>query len=224
MKQARIVILSVIAGCTLATIFFATYKILAPPPPIDVFGGGEILVMSTPGGWLEVSTIKSTEVFDSAVDHDPFWIYLGQTFTRIRVPAYYTYRIRLAREWKVLRKDDEFTVVVPKVEPLLPVAVDLARMEKHAAGIWSLLTGPAALNQLEKQITGKLAKRAASPYYIQLQRETARKTTTEFVKKWLVAQPKWRDFSGRRVRVLFADESIDSLGPVAFPLYQPPPR
>jgi hypothetical protein len=190
--------------------------------PVQSALSEEILVMRTRGGWLEVSTVKSTELFDSAVDHDIFGLSLGQTVTRIRVPAHFTYRIRLAREWKVLRRDDSFLVVVPQVEPSLPVAVDLGRMQKYASGIWSPLTGPAALDQLERQITAKLARKAVSPFYIQLQRDAARRTVAEFVQKWLVTHSKWGKPDSRKIRVLFADEPIESLGPVVFPLYQPP--
>lgn len=190
--------------------------------PVQSALSEEILVMRTRGGWLEVSTVKSTELFDSAVDHDIFGLSLGQTVTRIRVPAHFTYRIRLAPQWKVLRHDDSFLVVVPQVEPSLPVAVDLAQMQKYASGIWSPLTGPAALDQLERQITAKLARKAVSPFYIQLQRDAARRTVAEFVQKWLVTHSPWDKADSRKIRVLFADEPIESLGPAAFPLYQPP--
>jgi hypothetical protein len=140
-------------------------------------------------------------------------IAVGETVPRIRVPAVYRYHIELAPEWRVLRSKDVFTVVVPAVQPSLPVAVELKRMEKQASGTWVLLpfTETDALDALEREITGKLARKAVSPAYIQLQREHARNTVTEFVGKWLVTQVQWQSASRPRIRVLFADEPVGPL-------------
>lgn len=182
----------------------------------------EIVVMRTNGGWLEVSTVKATESFSKATDHEIFWIGVGQTASRIRVPAHYTYRARLAEEWKLLRRGDELIVVAPNVEPKLPVAVELNRMEKETSGIWSVFTGTAALDDLERSITAKLAKKSRSKFYINLQRETARKTVAEFVQKWLLTQTGFEDLEGLRLRVLFRDEPLESLGPMSSQLFESP--
>jgi len=108
-------------------------------------------------------------------------------------------------------------VVAPPVQPSLPVAVDLGRMEKEASGTWVLLpfTETDALNVLERELTAKLANRAVMPAYIQLQREHARQTVKEFVRKWLLTQAKWESDSRSDVRVYFADETIGSVSPEA---------
>jgi len=145
--------------------------------------------------------------------HSVLGIDIGETVPRIRVPAVYRYHIELAPRWRVLRTDELFTVVAPAVKPSLPVAVDLARMEKDASGTWVLLpfTETAALESLERKITGKLEKTASMPAYIQLQREAARRTVAEFVEKWLVTQTQWKTASRPRIRVLFADEPVGSI-------------
>jgi hypothetical protein len=173
----------------------------------------EILVMRTPGGLLEVSRIEAVESVDTKFVHTLMGIAVGETVPRIRVPAVYRYHIELAPEWRVLRSKDVFTVVVPAVQPSLPVAVELKRMEKQASGTWVLLpfTETDALDALEREITGKLARKAVSPAYLQLQREHARKTVTEFVGKWLVTQVQWQSASRPRIRVLFADEPVGPL-------------
>jgi len=173
----------------------------------------EIMVMRTRGGLLEVSRINATEVFDMRFVHSVLGIDVGETVPRIRVPAVYRYHIELAPRWRVLRTDELFTVVAPAVKPSLPVAVDLARMEKDASGTWVLLlfTETAALDSLERKVTGKLAKKASMPAYIQLQREAARRTVAEFVEKWLVTQTQWKTASHPRIRVLFADEPVGSI-------------
>ena len=183
----------------------------------------EILVMRTAGGLLEVSAIRAREQFDkrfvySVLEHD-----IGETVVHIRVPATYRYHIELAPEWKIVRSESVFTVVAPPVKPSLPVAVDLAKMEKDVGGSWMLVpfNEDEDLNALEREITAKLAEKAKSPVYLQLQREHARKTVTEFVKKWLVTQTQWESGSKSTVRVFFADEPIGSFGLQSFPQLGP---
>lgn len=179
--------------------------------------GDEIMVMRTPGGLLEVSRIHATEEFDTRFVHLLLGVPVGETVPRIRVPAVYRYHIALAPEWRVLRTSDTFTVVAPPVQPGLPVAVDLARMEKETSGTWVLLpfTGAEALDDLERQITARLAEKAVLPAYVQLQREQARRTVAEFVRKWLMSQAQWQGAARPQLRVLFADEPVGSIDAIA---------
>jgi len=213
----------VIAFCLGAGLAFAYLKVASFTPWSstrgDVRSGApeEILVMRTKGGLLEVSRIQATETFDTKFVHSLLGIPVGETVPRIRVPVVYRYHIELAPEWNVLRTGEAFTVIAPPVRPSLPVAVDLGRMEKEASGTWVLLpfTETDALNDLEREITAKLASRAVMPAYIQLQREHARQTVREFVQKWLVTQAKWAPESRSDVRVYFADETVGSVSPEA---------
>ena len=201
-----------------AIVLYTRYR--TPEPETKSRLSDEIVVMRTNGGWLEVSTVKATEVFDRTVDHEILWINVGQTATSIRVPAHYTYRARLASEWKILRRGDEFIVVAPAIEPKLPVAVELDKMEKQSHGFWSPFTGAGELDALERSMAANLKRKARSRLYLNLQREAARTTIAEFVKKWLITQVEFRDLQGLRMRVLFRDEPLESLGPVAAQLFQ----
>jgi hypothetical protein len=176
----------------------------------------EILVMRTRGGLLEVSRIQATEVFETRFIHSLLGIPVGETVPRIRVPAVYKYQIELAPEWRVLRTGREFTVIAPPVQPSLPVGVDFGRMQKDVSGTWVLLpfTGTDSLDDLERELAAMLAKKAVLPAYIQLQREPARRTVAEFVRKWLVTQSQWSTESGSVLRVYFADETIGAAGRV----------
>lgn len=173
----------------------------------------EIMVMRTKGGLLEVSRIEATEVLDTRFVYSVLGIPVGETVPQIRVPAVYRYQVELAPEWRVLRTGEVFTVVAPAVQPGLPVAVDLGRMEKEVSGTWVLLpfTEVDALDELERSVTARLAGKARSPAYMQLQRKAARETVTEFVKKWLVTQAQWHSAARPRIRVLFADEPVGSI-------------
>ena len=185
--------------------------------------GSEILFMPTPGGLLEVSKFQMTEQFDKKFVYSVLGQEVGKTVAHIRVPATYRYHIELAPEWKIVRSDSVFTVVAPPVKPSLPVAVDLAKMEKDVGGSWMLVpfNSTSDLDALEREITAKLAEKAKSPVYLQLQREHARKTVTEFVKKWLVTQTQWQSGPSSSIRVFFADEPIGSFGLQAFPQLGP---
>lgn len=173
----------------------------------------EILVMRTKGGLLEVSRIHATEVFETRFSHTLLGVPVGETVPRIRVPVVYRYQVELAPEWNVMRTGTEFTVVAPPVRPALPVGVDFGRMEKEAAGTWLLLpfTQTDSLDELERELSAKLAKKAVQPAYLQLQREEARKTLAEFVRKWLITQARWSTESVSTLRVYFADEMPDAM-------------
>jgi hypothetical protein len=173
----------------------------------------EILVMRTRGGLLEVSRIHATEVFQTRFRHTLLGVQVGETVPRIRVPVVYRYQIALAPEWNVLRTGSEFVVVAPAVQPALPVGVDFSRMEKEASGTWMLLpfTQVGSLDELERELTGRLARKARLPAYLQLQREAARSTVEEFVRKWLVTQSRWSTEDRTTIRVYFNDEMPDAI-------------
>jgi hypothetical protein len=223
MKQWKTPLVAVVSLCLGAALAVVVMKVASFEPwatrrgPVRSPMGDEIMVMRTPGGLLEVSRINATEEFDTRFVHLLLGVPVGETVPRIRVPAVYRYHIELAPEWRVLRTSDTFTVVAPPVKPSLPVAVDLGRMEKESSGTWVLLpfTGTQALDDLERQVTARLAEKAALPAYVQMQREHARRTVAEFVRKWLVTQVQWQGAARPQVRVLFADEPVSSIDTVA---------
>jgi hypothetical protein len=169
--------------------------------------GTEILFMRTPGGLLEVSSMRMTEQFDKRFVYEVLGLQVGETVAHVRVPATYRYHIELAPLWKIERTDEVFRVVTPPLKPSLPVAVDLAHLEQDEGGTWLLLpfNADADREALLREITGKLAQKAASPAYLALQREDARKTVTEFVGKWLVTQEPWKSAKQPRIEVVFSD-------------------
>lgn len=172
----------------------------------------DVIVLRTPGGLMEVSRIQATESIDARYIHEVLGIEVGHLVPRIRVPAVYRYHIELEPEWRVVRSDGVFTVVVPKVKPSLPVAVDFAGIEREVAGTFILLPfkSSADLATLEKSVSVRLAQKASSRDYLDKQRTYARETVKEFVRKWLVEQTRYKDASGDDIRVMFADESVAS--------------
>jgi hypothetical protein len=169
--------------------------------------GTEVLFMRTPGGLLEVSSFRSTEQFDKRFVYEVLGLEVGETVAHVRVPATFRYHIELAPVWKIERTDEVFRVVTPPVKPSLPVAVDLARLEQDEGGSWLLLpfNADADREALLRELTAKLAQKAATPAYLGLQREDARKTVTEFVEKWLVTQESWKSARQPRIEVVFSE-------------------
>lgn len=169
-------------------------------------------VIRTKGGLLAVSTIKAPELFQATAEHTVLGVPVGQTTSQIRVQAVYAYHVELAPEWKVTLRDKQLIVIAPRVKPTLPVAIDTARLERFASGAWSVFTGAAELDRLQRSMSQSLATKAALPSYIQFQREAARATVTEFVRKWMLGQERFKSAGEYQVRVFFADEPIEVLG------------
>jgi hypothetical protein len=164
------------------------------------------VVMRTPGGLLEVATIKAHERFTRS-DTKEFWgIFLGTTVSHIQVPVHYRYHIELAPEWIVLIKGKTCIVVAPPIKPSLPVAFDTTLLETYTDNGWARLNKHENLAALERSMTPELAKRAAAPSYLQLATEPARQTVKEFVTKWLVKEQQWKRDPDYNVKVVFQGE------------------
>lgn len=174
------------------------------------------IVMRTPGGLLEVSTITTEERFDSTTTHTVLGVPVGKTVAQVRVPAVYRYHIPLADEWSIRLNGNALVVIAPPVRPSLPVAINTTKLESFSLGVWSPLTGEDALTSLQKSITGTLDRKAASADLIKLQRESARQSVTEFVQKWVVQQARWQ---GKRTPAVFVFFEDEPLGQRAKPLF-----
>ncbi len=206
---------------SLALNAFFAFRMWRSSPEVRIANSAsELVVMRTPGGLLEVSTIAAEERFDSTTSHTILGVPVGKTVAQIRVPAVYRYHIPLGAAWNIRALSDTLIVVAPKVQPSLPVAIETHQLESFTSGLWSPFVGTGDLALLQKSITGALEKKAGSPQLILLQREAARQTVSEFVHKWVVSQPRWTGKKTPAVLVFFADEP---LGVKALPLIAPAP-
>ena len=195
------------------------WQLRAPPKTTTTVSSASAIVMRTPGGLLEVSTITAEERFDSATTHTVLGVPVGKTVAQIRAPAVYRYQIPLARDWNFRSIGNTLVVIAPPVRPSLPVAINTAKLESFSSGIWSPIAGSDAVAALQKSITATLATKASTPDLLKLQREAARQTVTEFVQKWVVQQPRWQGVKSPTVFVFFEDEP---LGQRAAPLLSGP--
>lgn len=168
---------------------------------------GSTFVIRTRGGMLELSTIKAAEVWHRSQACRFLWVVpCGKYLTDTKVVAHYTYRIALAPQWQVKQQDGKFEIVLPKVEPSLPVAMDTATLSQWAGGTWSLITGNDQKLEAIEAMSGYLKKRATSKELVDLQREFSRLTAAEFARKWLIAQTEYKNVKSEEVRIRFADE------------------
>lgn len=206
---------ALVALSVLANVLLATYLWFGRPSVQVTNAAHDVVVMRTPGGLLEVSTVSTEERFDSTTTHTILGVPLGETVAQIRVPAVYRYHIALAKEWQVRVVGDALVVIAPRVEPSLPVAIDTSRLHAFAGGLWAPVTGPDAVATLQHMLTAELAKKAASPPLILMQREAARATVAEFVRKWVLDQARWKGQRPPTMLVFFEDEP---LGQQASPL------
>lgn len=180
-------------------------------PSPTVVMADEQVVLTSKGGLLEVSRIEATETFEKAQVHSIFGVSLpGPTITQIRVPVTYRYHVELDPDWKFIRSGKTFIAIAPPVKPSLPVAFNTSGMQAYANGVWSIFTGGNSIQKLQKTMTPVLADRALSSKYLDLQREYARKTVTEFVSKWVVSQERWKA-GGYDVKVFFSDEPLNAV-------------
>ena len=201
-------IAALVAVSLLANALLAWYLWFGKSPVQVTTGARDVVVMRTPGGLLEVSTVSTEERFDSTTTHTILGVPVGETVAQIRVPAVYRYHIPLAKEWHFRVVDDMLVVIAPQVQPSLPVAVDTGRLHAFAGGLWAPVTGPEAVARLQRMLTSELAKKAASPQLVLMQREAARQTVGEFVRKWVLDQPRWKGHRPPTLLVFFEDEPL----------------
>ena len=199
--------LLLVAGIAANAALFA-WQLRSPPKSVLTTSSSEAVVMRTPGGVLEVSTITAHERFDSAVNHTILGVSLGKTVAQARARAVYRYHIPLAKDWTLRRSGNSLLVMAPRVRPSLPVAIDTKTLEVFASGVWSPLTGSAQIDSLQRSISDSLAAKAVTPDLIKLQREAARQTVTEFIQKWVVQQPSWNGKQAPNILVFFEDEPL----------------
>ena len=204
---------AVLTAALLAGAAIGAWQLLVPGPRVATTTEhvSAPIIFRTPGGLIEVAGIKTTELFEKKSMLHVAGVNLGTTVSQIRVPVTYRYQIALGQEWRAYMSGDKFLVIAPAVKASLPVAIDTAVIQMQTKSGWARFNSQANLDALLKEITPELEKKAKSSAYVELQREAARKTITEFVTKWLITQEQWKSVKPAQVRVYFSDEPIERL-------------
>ncbi|MGJ7497825.1 hypothetical protein ACSFA8_22470 [Variovorax sp. RT4R15] len=155
----------------------------------------QVVVLRTPGGYLEVATLVRNEEFRWRSSYTclgrPCPEIFGQRIGTIRVPVHYTYRIPLADSWTLAPDGDVYVLSVPPPIPLLPPGLDTGKADfmTERGGI---LPPSASGNQanLLRNLGPELAERAQRIEYIKQQIPSAEKTVREFAERWMAEQKK----------------------------------
>ncbi|HEX7892195.1 MAG TPA: hypothetical protein VF522_22790 [Ramlibacter sp.] len=160
---------------------------------LAVLDPARIVLLRTPGGFLEVGALEKVEEFGWSSRYTCPLVdcpaLLGPTISRIRVRAHYVYRVPLAAEWQLVREGDHYLLTVPEPQLQAPVAFHTADMQIQTTES-SWLSPPAAPNReaVIRHLGPELAQRGADPAYLQAQRGNAEKTVQEFARKWMLEQ------------------------------------
>lgn len=164
----------------------------------QVLDPARIVLLRTPGGFLEVGSLEKAEEFgwSSSWDCGPVadcGKLFGPTVSRIRVRARYTYRIPLADEWRLQRNGAQWRLRVPQVQLATPVPFHTQDVEISTSSGW--LSPPVGPNRelLLRNIGPELARRGTDPAYLDAQRSMAEKTVAEFARRWMLEQRKGAD-------------------------------
>jgi len=165
---------------------------------VQVLDPARIVLLRTPGGFLEVGSLEKAEEFgwSSSWDCGPVadcGKLFGTTVSRLRVRARYTYRIPLADEWRLVRDGAQWRLQVPEVQLATPVPFHTNDIEISTNAGW--LSPPVGPNRelLLRNIGPELARRGVDPAYLQAQRPLAQKTVAEFARRWMLEQRKGSD-------------------------------
>ncbi len=165
------------------------------------------VITSTHGNVLELATSRSVETFKRDDALNTFWnsFYIGTTTAEIRVPVTFRYHILLSDPWHLSARGNVCFVSAPAIQPSLPPAIDTSAMEKRAESGWGRFDKDQQLDQLEKDMTGMLNRRARDGNHLNLVREQCRQSVAEFVKNWLIQRAQWTNTFDAIV-VVFPDE------------------
>lgn len=144
-------------------------------------------------GNLEVATHETLAVFSETREKSYVWgaVSGGITSVEIKVPVTYRYYVRLDDPWKIEINGAICTVLAPAIKPGLPPAIHTDRMEKRIDESWIRFDGRQMMDELEKQMTPELNRRAQTN--ILLVREHSRKVVSTFIKNWLLQDEQWHD-------------------------------
>lgn len=157
---------------------------------------------------LELAALEAVETFTRTDDRRVFYdlLPLGTTVSEIRVPVTYRYHLLLDAPWHLEVNEHDCFVHAPQIRPTLPPAIDTGGLAKRSSSGWLRFDESDQMEELERQLTELLSRRAGDPDTIDLVREKCRRRVAEFVREWLLAENQWRDDRLRSITVVFADE------------------
>jgi hypothetical protein len=151
-----------------------------------------IVIVRTPGGLLQVSTVEKAEEFGWRTSWQcPLVDCSGlvpPTVSRIKVKASYVYVVPLAAEWKLEWKAGHYELRVPPLQLQEPVGFSTQDMQIQTETSWASPSVTGNRENLLRNLGPELASRGRQIEYLQAQRAAAAKTVEEFARKWMREQ------------------------------------
>ncbi|MEP7154768.1 MAG: hypothetical protein ABI905_03280 [Betaproteobacteria bacterium] len=175
---------------------------------VTTASAGLPVIMHTAGGRLEVATVTAAEAFRLADEKELLGLDLGTTVSHIQVTAVYRYYIEMAREWPIKVRGQTAIVEANTVMVQAPVGFDTQTLQKHTASGWARFNKQENLDKLERSLSPLLEARAAG--YRTQALDTARKSVSDFVTKWLLRYHPLPQGGVTCVEVLFPGESASA--------------
>ena len=188
---------------------YSSFRFIKESPTVQLVTD-EFLVIRTPGGMLEVSTLIKNEEFGWSTKYNCPLIscdaFLKPTISHIRAPVHYTYRLPLDEKWTLTRRGAFYELTVPPEQPKLPPAVEFAKMQIRTVRGWLSPSTQGNREVLLRQLGAELEKRSTQESYLAAQRVEARKTVAEFAHKWMGEQGVAKKLNGLPLKVTFKGE------------------
>lgn len=201
--RSRFQVAVIAAAVALAGV--ATYQVTRPKQQaVIVIDPAKVIVIRTPGGLLEVATLKRDEEFGWSTRYRCPLIdcpeILQKTISRVRVPVHYVYRIPLAERWELVPRGDHYALTVPGLEPQRPVAFDTSKLQVESTRGWFTPPARGVEQSLMRELGPELERRASQDHYLRLAEPYAMATVQEFARKWMAEQKLPAD---KRIQVRF---------------------
>ncbi|MBC7380913.1 MAG: hypothetical protein H7346_26245 [Burkholderiaceae bacterium] len=181
-----------------------------------------VVVMNTEGGMLEVSTLTKVEEFTwkssftcviRIIDCSSI---LAPSTSRIRVPVHYTYRVPLNGTWTLKLEKDHYVLEVSALEPKMPPAIELSKMEIETKRGWLSPSARANEEAMLRNLGAELAQRATQQHYLDFQRDAAQKTVLQFASKWVKREGKRDDLAMLPIAVRFGNSPPMPMSPLPY--------
>ncbi|MBC5765113.1 hypothetical protein [Ramlibacter albus] len=189
---ARFVV-TLVAVALLGAITLVAYKAAKPGQQrVELLDPAKVIILRTPGGMLEVATLKKVEEFGWQARYECPLIdcssILQPTISRVRVPVHYVYRVPLAETWELQLNGDHYELTVPALQPASPVAFDTGKLEVESQRGWLSPTQASNERSLMRQLGPELDRRAGQDAYLRAVQPHAAQTVQEFARKWMKEQ------------------------------------
>lgn len=160
-----------------------------PQERLDV---AQIVVLRTPGGMLEVATLNRVEEFTWEATHTCPLVNCGAllrpAISRVRVPVNYVYRVPLAPTWELRLKGEHYELIVPSMQPSLPVAFDTTKLELETERGWFSPAQRRNEKALMRHLGPELERRSGQESHLSSVNAPAAKTVQEFARTWMREQ------------------------------------